>query len=262
MSTYQLWDIEQWPRRNQFQFFRTYEDPFFQLCGNIEVTRLYQYAKEQQLSYSLSCLYFALAAANRQEEFRLRWLDGQLVLFDRIHAGQTILAADNTFLFCYFEWEADAAAFVAKGKANIERQLASRELDPNTSQQDLIYFSVIPWISFTGLKHARRGPAGRRASMIVSPAVWLAIREPDSRRRAAASRPSKPSPEPRPPAWWRGTGSPRAPRPSPIPSPPRRRPKPGRRSRAPILGSPPVRRPCTRVNKRAHPWGTRRGARA
>ena len=160
MSTYQLWDIEQWPRRNQFQFFRTYEDPFFQLCGNIEVTRLYQYAKEQQWSYSLSCLYFALAAANRQEEFRLRWLDGQLVLFDRIHAGQTILAADNTFLFCYFEWEADAAAFVAKGKANIERQLASRELDPNTSQQDLIYFSVIPWISFTGLKHARRGPAG------------------------------------------------------------------------------------------------------
>ena len=149
-------DIENWPRKATYEFFRDYDDPFFNFAANIDITRLYSFSRENNLSISLASLFNIMTAANEIREFRIRLLDGRLVEFDRIHATQTILNDDETFSFAYFEMQPDVFEFDEAGKSAVERYKELKTFDVESDRVDLIYFSVIPWVSFTSFKHASR----------------------------------------------------------------------------------------------------------
>jgi chloramphenicol O-acetyltransferase type A len=133
-------DIEGWERKTTFEFFKDYEDPFFNLTANLDVTRL----------------FYAAETANDIREFRLRILDEKVVEFDRIHVTQTFLNDDDTFSFSYFEMQPDVFEFDRKGRIARERYKRLKTFDVESDRIDLIYFSVIPWVSFTSFKHASR----------------------------------------------------------------------------------------------------------
>jgi chloramphenicol O-acetyltransferase type A len=149
-------DIDTWPRKTTYEFFKNYEDPFFNFAAHVDITRLYRFAKENDLSISLSSLYYVMTAANETREFRIRMVDGRLVEFDKIHATQTILNDDETFSFAYFEMRPDVFEFNANGKVALEKYKSLKTFDVESDRFDLIYFSVIPWVSFTSFKHATR----------------------------------------------------------------------------------------------------------
>jgi chloramphenicol O-acetyltransferase type A len=149
-------DLEKWPRKGTYEFFKDYEDPFFNIAANLDVTRLYRFCKDNNLAYSLAGLFYSLKTANAIPEFRIRLKDGKLVEFDTIHATQTILNADETFSFCYFENKPDVFEFTTAGKASLEKYKALKSFDVESDRLDLIYYSVIPWVSFTSFKHATR----------------------------------------------------------------------------------------------------------
>lgn len=149
-------DVESWPRRSTYEFFRNFEDPFFNFAANIDITRLYNFSKGNGLSISLSALYYVMTAANEIREFKLRLLNGKLVEFDRIHATQTILNDDETFSFAYYEMHPDVFKFNDAGKAATGKYKQLKTFNVESDRLDLIYFSVIPWVSFTSFKHASR----------------------------------------------------------------------------------------------------------
>lgn len=149
-------DLDTWPRRTTYEFFRDFEDPCFNFTANIDVTELYHFCRGNDLSYSLTTLYYTLVAANEIREFRIRELDGRLVEFDRIHATQTILNDDDTFSFAYFEMRGDVFEFNRSGREAMVKYKQLKTFDVETDRSDLIYYSVIPWISFTSFKHASR----------------------------------------------------------------------------------------------------------
>lgn len=149
-------DIENWPRKATYEFFKDYADPFFNFSANVDVTVLLRFCRQNGLAFSLSVLYYSLAAANEIREFRIRMMDGRLVEFDRIHATQTILNDDETFSFAYFENKGDVYEFNRAGKAALEKYKTLKTFDVESDRFDLIYYSVIPWVSFTSFKHASR----------------------------------------------------------------------------------------------------------
>ena len=150
-------NIDEWPRRSTYEFFRDYEDPYFNIAANLDVTGLYRFCKDNGLSYSIAVLFFSLQTANAIREFRLRLMDGRVVEFDQIHATQTILNDDETFSFCYFERSDDIFEFDRAGKLAVEKYKALKSFDVESDRIDLVYYSVIPWVSFTSFKHATRG---------------------------------------------------------------------------------------------------------
>lgn len=149
-------DIQSWPRKPTYEFFKDYEDPFFNFTANIDITRLHPFVKANDLSISLSLLFFIMTAANEIREFRIRLVDGKLGEFDTIHPTQTILNDDETFSFAYFEMQPDVFEFNANGKIALAKYRKLRSFDVESDRLDLIYFSVIPWVSFTSFKHATR----------------------------------------------------------------------------------------------------------
>lgn len=150
-------DVDSWPRKTTYEFFKDYEDPFFNFAANIDITALHhRVCKQNHLSISLAILYHALASVNQIREFRIRLQNGRLVEFNTIHATQTVLNSDETFSFAYFEMQPDVFLFDAAGKLALEKYKALKSYDVEAHRTDLIYCSVIPWVSFTSFKHASR----------------------------------------------------------------------------------------------------------
>src|SRR5688500_2227044 len=149
-------DIASWERKTTYEFFLDYEDPFFNIAANLDVTSLYRFCKENDLAFSLAALFLSLQAANEIREFRLRFMNDDVVEFDRVEATQTILNDDETFSFCYFELKDDIFEFDRAGRTAREKYKALKTFDVESDRVDLIYYSAIPWVSFTSFKHASR----------------------------------------------------------------------------------------------------------
>ncbi len=153
---YKIVDIENWKRKATFEFFSNYDDPFFNMTANLDVTELYKFTKEKGLSYSLASLFCSQKAANEIPEFRVRLMGDNIVEFEQIEATQTILQEDETFSFCYYPMKNDVFEFNRTGKLALKKYKRLNTFDVETERLDLIYYSVIPWISFTSFKHAGR----------------------------------------------------------------------------------------------------------
>jgi chloramphenicol O-acetyltransferase type A len=150
-------DVENWIRKPQYEFFKTYEDPFFNITSTIDVLNLYTFCKKQKLSFSLACIYVAIKCINEIPEFKLRICNNEVYLFDNVNIGSTVLNDNHTFSFCYFENQTTIFDFDMHGKQVIENHKKGLSFEPKESQLGLIHCSTLPWISFTGLKHARKG---------------------------------------------------------------------------------------------------------
>jgi len=151
-----LVDIENWNRKTIYEYFKDFPDPFFNLTANLDVTELYRFCKAKNLSFSLANLFYSLETVNEIREFRMRLKDGELVEFEKIHATMTIAQSDETFSFCYFEMQENVHDFNEAGKAAVEKYTNLKTFDVERDRVDLLYCSVIPWVSFTSFKHASR----------------------------------------------------------------------------------------------------------
>lgn len=149
-------DIENWPRRTTYEFFKDYEDPFFNFTANLDVTELYRFCKRHGLAYSLAALHCCQAAANEIREFRIRRLGDRLVEYEQVEITQTILNDDETFSFSYYEMRDDIFEFERLARIARDHYRKLKTFDVETHRLDLIYYSVIPWVSFTSFKHASR----------------------------------------------------------------------------------------------------------
>ncbi len=148
-------DINTWPRKDHFKFFSKFEEPFFGICTTVDCTRAYQECRDRNLSFFLYYLHASLVAANSIEGFRYRIMDGEVWLFNEVHASPTINRPDETFGFAYMDYHPDFAQFAVEAKKEVERVQSSTGLVPSVSGQNVIHYSSIPWINFTSISHAR-----------------------------------------------------------------------------------------------------------
>jgi chloramphenicol O-acetyltransferase type A len=125
----------------------------------MDVSALTEYASNTSCSFFLASLYLSLKAANEIEELRLRIRTQGVVGHPRISAGSTVLREDETFAFGYFDYSDRYHDFEQNGLKEIAAVSSPTKLRPHVDRDDLIYYSVLPWISFTSFAHARRSPA-------------------------------------------------------------------------------------------------------
>jgi chloramphenicol O-acetyltransferase type A len=147
--------LDTWERKDQFDFFRRFEEPFFGVCVQIDYTKAYAVAKEQGSSFFLYYLHRSLVAINAITPFRYRISDEQVWVYDKVNASPTINRPDGTFGFAYMDFYEDFREFEAVAQKEIEKVQKSKGLIPAVSGENVIHYSSLPWISFTAISHAR-----------------------------------------------------------------------------------------------------------
>jgi chloramphenicol O-acetyltransferase type A len=161
-------DLAQWNRREHFDFFRQYDEPYHGVVVNVDCTCAYATCQRDRGSFFITYLHRILQAVNGTDALRLRIESDSVVDYDRIHSGPTIARPDHTFGFCLIEYAADFGAFAARAQTAMERVKAASGLclQETAGRNDLVYFSVLPSIQFTGLTNARRFGASEGVPLI------------------------------------------------------------------------------------------------
>jgi chloramphenicol O-acetyltransferase type A len=150
-------DLDGWKRRQHFEFFKGFDNPFFNICVNLDVTNLLGLTRsDASVSFFIAYHFLSMRAANEVEPFRYRLRDEGVLVHDRIHAGTTFLLADETFTFVYFDYAEEFEVFQKSAREMIEKAKSGKSrLDEREDRDDLIHHSVLPWVSFNSISHAR-----------------------------------------------------------------------------------------------------------
>jgi chloramphenicol O-acetyltransferase type A len=149
-------DTEAWSRRHLFRLFKDYDDPFVNVCADVDITPLIAFVRERGLSLFVTYHFLSTKTANELEPFRYRLRGERVLVHGRVDAGAIVLLDDDSFTFVYFDFEDDFKNFHERARAAVERARAEPPpLDARADRDDLIYHSVIPWVSFTSISHAR-----------------------------------------------------------------------------------------------------------
>ncbi|MBO6621533.1 MAG: chloramphenicol acetyltransferase [Balneola sp.] len=151
-------DIENWNRKDHFNFYSKFSEPFFGVTAKVGCTNAYSNAKKKQVSYFLYYLYRALKTANDIDNFKYRIIDNQAYEFETINASPTINRPNGTFGFAYINYFEDENIFYKEALKEIKKTQNTDAFSPAVSGENVIHFSAIPWIDFTSISHARNFP--------------------------------------------------------------------------------------------------------
>jgi len=146
-------DLQSWPRRQHFELFNGFAYPYFNLCADVDVARLVRVAANRRSSFTTLLIYCLGRAANEIPELRQRIRDGAVIEHRVVHPSVTVLAADELFSFCFFEYSEDAEAFVRSATEAIKAVRANPSIEDDAARDDFLFMTSIPWISFNSMMH-------------------------------------------------------------------------------------------------------------
>ena len=150
-------DIDNWNRKQHFEFFKEFSDPLFGVTANVDVTNAYHFSKENKFSFFVVYLHACMKAVNAVENFKYRIRDDNVVIHSIVHASATILRPNNTFGFSFIYFDESLSVFNQNYQKEKERIFNSNELFPPVNSEDCIYCSALPWVNFSGHKEPRSG---------------------------------------------------------------------------------------------------------
>jgi chloramphenicol O-acetyltransferase type A len=146
-------DLSTWPRREHFEVFNNWTYPHFSLCANVDLTTFRPAVKAHDVSLTVAIVYVLARAANDIPEFRYRIRGERVVEHDVVNPSTTILLDNDLFTFCSFTYHADFADFAPHAATQIDHIKTNPTLEDEPGQDDLLYMTAIPWVSFTSLMH-------------------------------------------------------------------------------------------------------------
>ncbi len=153
-------DIETWNRREHFNFFKTFDQPYYGVTVQLDCTRAYAQCKTLGVSFYSYYLHKTLVAVNETENFKYRIEDDDVYICDRVDASSTILRDDHTFGFSHIKYHPDINEFHKLVSAEIERIKNTTGLFTTGPLIDVIHFSALPWVNFTSISEASNKNSG------------------------------------------------------------------------------------------------------
>ncbi len=147
-------DLSNWNRKEHFDFFSKFEEPFFGLTVDIDCTEAYTICKEKKKSFFLYYFHLASKTVNSIEAFKYRIEDEKVFIYHKINASATISREDNTFGFSHIIHDDDPVRFQENAEKEIERIRSGNGLMLEEVRLNEVHYSSIPWVKFTSLSHA------------------------------------------------------------------------------------------------------------
>ena len=154
-STYKVIDEKNWERAMHCTVFRNSIEPAFCVTFEADITNFLDRIRKQNLSFTLSMVYAVCKCANEVDAFRYRFLDGQVVLFDRIDTAFTYLNKDTELFKVVNVPMADTLEEYVKLAAKIAME--QKEYFTGPLGNDVFQCSPMPFLTYTHISHTNSG---------------------------------------------------------------------------------------------------------
>lgn len=150
-TSYQVIDRKTWKRNIHCQIFQNSLEPQYCISLELDITNFLKMVKKHNYSFTFAFIYAVCKCANEIEEFRYRFLDDEVVLYDTIHTSFVYLDAETElFKFVSVPMKENMEAYI---KAAAEKAKNQKEYFAAPPANDEFSFSPLPWISYTHISH-------------------------------------------------------------------------------------------------------------
>jgi chloramphenicol O-acetyltransferase type A len=153
-------NIESWNRREHFNFFKSFDQPYYGVTVQLDCTHGYQLSKSLGVSFYSYYLHKTLVAINETENFKYRIEGDEVFICDRVDASATILRDDHTFGFSHIKFKSDLLEFHEEVTTEIERVKNTTGLFTTGPLNNVIHFSALPWVNFSSISEAFNKSSG------------------------------------------------------------------------------------------------------
>ncbi len=143
-------DLNQYPRKAHFEYFRSLAYPYVGTTVNVDVTELVRMCQEKEYSFYLTFLHAVALAADGVPEFRMRIHDGGIVRYDECPTSHTEPAGDGTYCYCTLHHHMPLAEYLERAQ---EARKTCREngIQEDEDVESMLFISTLPWVHYTAL---------------------------------------------------------------------------------------------------------------
>ena len=154
-NSYKIIDEKTWKRAMHCMAFRNSVEPAFCVTFEADVTNFVKVVKERGYSFTLAMVYAVCKCANTIEEFRYRFLNGKVVLYDRIDTAFTYLNKETELFKVVNVPMRDSLDKYIK----LATQMAEEQKEYFTGPvgNDVFQCSPMPWVTYTHISHTNSG---------------------------------------------------------------------------------------------------------
>jgi len=154
-NIYRVVDEKCWERAMHCMIFRNSTEPAFCVTFEVDITNFLQKIKKQNFSFTIAMVYAVCKCANEIEAFRYRFLDGTIVLYDKIDTAFTYLNQDTQlFKVVNVPMQNKIEEYVELAAKTAREQ---KEYFTGPLGNDVFQCSPMPWITYTHISHTNSG---------------------------------------------------------------------------------------------------------
>lgn len=147
-------DVESWDRKAHFALFQNSDLPYYNTTFDLDITGLPEFAKAAGVSFNATLIHVSLLAMNGIENLRYRFLDGKVVLYDRVHPSFTHMRPGETlFRLITLDHVDDLRAFSDGMRKATAGSRAHFDMTGFAGRSDFAFFSSMPDVPFTSIDH-------------------------------------------------------------------------------------------------------------
>lgn len=150
-------NIDTWSRKQQYEHFSKMQDPFFGVTMPFNVSKAYEFSKDNDISFFAKYLHDCMKAINAVDNLKLRIEENEVVFYEVIHASSTLMRADGNFGLSFIPFSEDLNGFIININKEKERVFNSTDFFPPNNSLDCIHCSALPWVNFLGHKEPVSG---------------------------------------------------------------------------------------------------------
>ena len=147
-------DQNTWKRAQHCAVFKNCPFPQYCVTMDLDVTHFYQRVKECNWSFTFAFQYLTAKCANEIEEFRCRFLNGDAVLYNKIHTYFTYLTQDELFKVVRVNMQDTMEEYICAASRAVKEQTQYFAGPP---ENDVFQFSAMPWVAYTHISHTFNG---------------------------------------------------------------------------------------------------------
>ena len=154
-NSYKEIDGKTWERAVHCAVFRNSVEPAFCVTFEIDITDFLRRVKKDGFSFTIAMVYAVCKCANEIEAFRYRFLDGKVVLFDKIDTAFTYLNTETElFKVVNVPMCDDMREYVETATKTAKDQ---KEYFTGPLGNGVFQCSPMPWITYTHISHTNSG---------------------------------------------------------------------------------------------------------
>ena len=145
-------DLSTFPRRDHFNLFRHYTNPYVGVTVEVDITSALSSIRARELPFFLTIFHAMVKAANSVPEFRQRIVGDGIIEYDHCDGSYVCAREDHTYCYVTPPHEDDLLRFIPIAQAEQKAALENPALEETGDVRSQLFFSSTPWFSFTSVQ--------------------------------------------------------------------------------------------------------------